>query len=113
MKGVQYQSLTHIGIASRRGDAPLGGSHAQPGFTPEGGVHPPGDGMRSVHASSSCDCRPTPTIVGAAFASVKPVSGPATNDRRAGSPSPSRAVHLRTRNVVRGSRKRLDSLFEG
>lgn len=75
------------------GDAPLGGSHAQPGFTPEGRVHPPGDGMRSVHASSSCDCRPTPSIVGAAFPSVKPVSGPVANDR-AGSPSPTRAVSL-------------------
>jgi hypothetical protein len=82
MKGAQYQSLTHVGIASRRGDAPFGGSHAQPGFTPEGGVHPPGDGMRSVDASSPCDCRPTPSILGAAFASVKLVSGPATNDRR-------------------------------
>jgi hypothetical protein len=35
---------------------------------------PPGDGMRSVHASSSCDCRSTPSILGAAFASVKPPS---------------------------------------
>jgi hypothetical protein len=105
MNGVQYQSLTHFGIASRRGDAPFGGSHAQPGFTPEGGVHPPGDGMRSVDASSPCDCRPTPSILGRAFASVKRVSGPVTNDRRSRSGLPTRAVSLPTRNVVRGSRR--------